>query len=254
MYWSQLVINVGEDPTRYRPARQWLRNAYRVHQRLCMAFPKHGIKYADPDFLAPFDPGCFVHDVKRTEDSGFLFRVEPTRPTVILVQSSVCPDWEYAFHNAEHLLREKRITSHELVDLKLVPGKRLSFRLLANPTKRLREASVRPDGDLVQDTWVGKRVPVADERLEQWLTRRAANAGFLVREEFTTVHPGYVYWNKTRDPKKSQHLRSVRYDGVLEIIEPKKLCNALMSGIGPAKSFGFGLLSVRQSNNDPFAP
>jgi len=55
---------------------------------------------------------------------------------------------------------------------------------------------------------------------------------------------GYVYVNKTRDPTKGQRLRSVRYDGLLEVLDEERFRESLLSGIGPAKAFGFGLLSI----------
>ena len=44
VYLSRLMIDIGNDPTRERPGRLWLRNLYHVHQRLCMAFPSAATK------------------------------------------------------------------------------------------------------------------------------------------------------------------------------------------------------------------
>ena len=68
-------------------------------------------------------------------------------------------------------------------------------------------------------------------------------AGFSIDNESTTVQAGYIFVSKTRDGK-GQRLRSVRYDGILEITDPDKFRNTLLCGIGPGKAFGFGLLSV----------
>ena len=80
MFLSLLHIDVGNDPDRPRPGRLWLRNLHPVHQRLCMAFPTKSRKVDDPDFLKPFATSDFgqgqVH-VRRDEDSGFLFRIDP---------------------------------------------------------------------------------------------------------------------------------------------------------------------------------
>jgi len=124
MYLSQLLVDVGANPDRPRPGRLWLRNLYRVHQRLCMAFPSDPRKQKDPAFLAPFasadfaycgqaeaamEPGGDVHE-ERTQEAGFLFRIdhrlwrcEPhgddaAMPSpMILVLSAREPDWGYAF-------------------------------------------------------------------------------------------------------------------------------------------------------------
>ena len=51
MYHSVLLVNVGADPNRLRPGRLWVRNLYRIHQRLCMAFPDDPRRRHDPAFL-----------------------------------------------------------------------------------------------------------------------------------------------------------------------------------------------------------
>ena len=97
MFLSLLHIDIGNDPDRPSPGRDWLRNVYRVHQRLCMAFPSASRKVDDPDFLAPFVTGDFGHNqvrVQRGEENGFLFRIDPSKrgEAAILVQSAVEPD------------------------------------------------------------------------------------------------------------------------------------------------------------------
>lgn len=107
MFLSTLLIETGVNPDRPRPGRLWLRNLYRVHQRLCMAFPSVEQKDSDIEFLKPFDPAGFNHvHGPRTAEQAFLFRIDPqarSNPT-ILVQSALKPDWDYAFSNAGYLL------------------------------------------------------------------------------------------------------------------------------------------------------
>lgn len=50
--------------------------------------------------------------------------------------------------------------------------------------------------------------------------------------------------NKIGKSGQGQRLRSVRYDGTLSVTDPVKFHQTLCSGIGPAKAFGFGLLSI----------
>jgi len=244
MYLSALLIDVGVNPDRPRPGRHWLRNLYRVHQRLCMAFPSAARKEDDPGFLAPFDPEDFgnsepaqVH-VPRGQEGGFLFRVDPGGGgrVVILVQSVVEPDWEYAFHNAKHFLAAP--WQVKPFDPCFTSGEQFRFRLAANPTRRLSKHS--PDA---REESIGKRVPVPSDRLIDWLDRRAQVAGFSLDKDATVVQAGYVYFNK-RGKGQGQRLRSARYDGTLTVTDPDSLRQALISGIGPAKAFGFGLLSL----------
>jgi len=90
---------------------------------------------------------------------------------------------------------------------------------------------------------VGKRVPVPTEMLEDWLSRRAELGGFRVRR-LASIQAGWAYMNKTRERGKGQRLRSVRYEGVLEVVDAGRFDDTLIEGIGPGKAFGFGLLSV----------
>ncbi len=263
MFLSCLLIDTGINPDRPRPGRVWLRNLYHVHQRLCMAFPSPRRKERDPDFLAPYAPGDFpeqrhladkkkaevepemlkhVHS-QRSPDSGFLYRIDPGPDgrAVILAQSAVKPDWDYAFQNAGFLLAAP--AEVKVYEPGFAAGQRLRFRVAANPTRKLSQHSRERDGKPVTEKWIGKRVPVPADQLHRWLARQAIVAGFSIDNESTTVQAGYIFVSKTRDGK-GQRLRSVRYDGILEITDADKFRNTLLCGIGPGKAFGFGLLSV----------
>ena len=282
MYLSHLMIEVGSDPDRPRPGRLWLRNMYHVHQRLCMAFlPSDSKKKKDdPEFLKPFSPDDFpetrqIADQKpeavgaealkhvhrpRDSESGFLFRVDPLpgASAAILVLSATQPDWDYAFHNADYLLAAPPSEPRRL-KVSIVPGARFQFRLAANPVRKVTGKSRNAKGEPFDEKWIGKHVPVpADEAsLRDWLERRAEPRWSAARNsedkqhppgfrlvEITGIQTGYVYFNKTRDAAKGQRLRSARFEGILEVSNPDDFRKTLICGIGPAKAFGFGLLSV----------
>ncbi len=243
MYLSCLLIDTGMNPDRPRPGRLWLRNRYRVHQRLCMAFPSKPRCERDPEFLTPFWPGDFaanqVHQ-RRTERLGFLFRIDPAPGgrAVVLVQSGVEPKWSYAFHNAHHLLAASpAMTKYEPA---YVPGQRYRFRLVGNPTRRRHQ---------IQEGQPKNRVPVPPSEFLNWLESRADHAGFRLLGE-PVMQSGFAYFRKSISPdgvspdRAGQRLRSVRYDGLLEVVDPSRLLDAVIQGIGPAKAFGFGLLSL----------
>ncbi|MCX5891207.1 MAG: type I-E CRISPR-associated protein Cas6/Cse3/CasE [Deltaproteobacteria bacterium] len=260
MYLSSLLINVGDNPDHPRPGRLWLRNLYHVHQRLCMAFPSDSRISEDPDFLKPFKPEEFginqVH-VKREADSGFLFRIDPLPGgrALILVQSALKPEWDYAFHNAVYLLAAP--PEVKSFDLFFTRGQSLRFRLVANPTRRLSRHSLEADGQPVNKKWIGKRVPVPNNQLFDWLARRAEPAGFSVQKDCTNVQPGYIYFKKpdkrvdlledgqkTEQKEEQSRLRSVRYDGILQVTDPARIKEIIIRGIGPGKAYGLGLLSL----------
>jgi len=261
MYLSCLLIDVGVNPDRPRPGRLWLRNLYRVHQRLCMAVPSTVRATEDPDFLAPFVSNDFA-DVKvaRSQDHGFLFRVDPLpgNRAMILVQSARKPDWNYAFQNAQHLLAGPPQT--QPFDPRFQPGEHLRFRLLANPVRKVSKSSLDLGGKPFDERWIGKDVPVPNVELDRWLLRRAEpewhatkNAsdqqppGFRI-ESITNIQPGYVNVSKGRDDAdKGRSRRSALYEGVLEVTNGDHFNVTISRGIGPAKAFGFGLLSVAKA-------
>ena len=271
MYLTCLLINIGENPDHPHPGRIWIRNLYHVHQRLCMAFPSASRLATDADFLKPWKPEDFpeqrnlaskkknevgyevlkhVH-ITRDENNGFLYRIDPQPAgrVVILVQSASKPDWEYAFHNADYLLAANpEVRQYNPCYRK---GEHLRFRLLANPTKRLTKNSIERDGQVVDPKWAGKRVPVPVEQLFDWLARRdlqtsSNRTGFSIEKDAVTIQAAYIYVNKSYSEEKEIMIRyrSVRYDGILTVTDPISLRKTISSGIGSAKGFGFGLLSL----------
>ncbi len=261
MYLSTLFIDLGTNPDRPRPGRLWLRNLYRVHQRLSMAFPSDAAKCGDPDFLQPFDPKEFDRQLRvpRTTDKGFLFRIDPQLGggrAVILVQSAAEPDWEYAFHNARHMLAAQ--PEWKIFDPRFQPGQRLRFRLLANPVRKItKDPVLSTEISSMEESQKPKktRVPAAD--LSMWLERRAEPGwsapknsedkqfppGFRLFE-IMNVQAGYVYVNDSMKKDGGRRYRSARYEGILEVTDPDRFRSTVIKGIGPAKAFGFGLLSV----------
>lgn len=253
MHLSNLLIDTGNDPDKPRPGRLWLRDLYRVHQRLCMAFPSAKRKNDDKDFLLPYKPEDFGTDtpgqvhVDRKVDSGFLYRIDPMGAgrVMILVQSAIKPDWDYAFHNAGHFLAAS--PEVKTFDPHFEAGQQYRFRLLANPTKKTgslkkEERQALSKIELKEKKGRhGKRVFVEDKDLVAWLTKRAEGAGFSCDVKPEDIRPGFIYVTLS---DSGQRLRSVLYEGALEITDAENFHAALIGGIGPAKAFGFGLLSV----------
>lgn len=258
MYLSALLINLGNNPDRPRPGRLWLRNLYRVHQRLSMAFPSDEQKSNDPDFLQPFNPDNFKQQLRisPTEKAGFLFRVDvqPGGRAVILVQSALEPDWEYAFHNARHFLASppecKTYVPH------FNKNQYLRFRLRANPT--VRRVKLK-DGTCDDRKNRPRHALYELEDQVAWLARQGALHGFelstsgtcdwfetdnrCAKYDVTVRDEGTIYTGRKAKDGDSRH-HSVLFEGHLRVTEETAFVEALRRGIGPAKTFGFGLLSV----------
>jgi len=245
MFISTLLIDTGTNPDRPRPARSWLQNMYRVHQRLCMAFPSKEREGKDEDFLDPFKPEDFgggqVHIDRRT-GNGFLFRIDVQLggTVVILVSSAIRPNWDYAFHNAGHFLAAPPQIKEYNPSFK--KGQFFKFRLTANPTRRCTKNSKDSNGNPVNPQYIGKRIPVPFDMLKEWLIVRGKKGGFAIHD--TVVQSGYIYIYKQDDKPESKRLLSVRFDGMLTVTDPDQFRKTIVAGIGSGKAFGFGLLSI----------
>lgn len=258
MYLSSLRIDLrasGAGPT---IGGKWLSNRYRVHQRLCMAFPAPQRLIADPDFLAPFAPADFpmlregadrhrdevgadelaqVH-APRTARDGFLFRIDPVREGAqIIVQSATVPNWSYAFANFRGVLAAEPQV-REFAPL-FARGQRLQFRLEANPMRKIDTKST-PDGTRRH----GRRVPVPAAACVDWLRRFEGAAGFSVDPQAVRLESGVARARKSSDSSDGVSYFTARFEGVLTVVGPEAFSQKLFAGFGSAKAYGFGLMSV----------
>jgi CRISPR system Cascade subunit CasE len=117
-------------------------------------------------------------------------------------------------------------------------GARFHFRLKANTTKKIGTKS-GPGG--VRNN--GKRVEVRGDELRLgWLRRHADASGFAVTGARVT---------EVKSRGHDVRVAGAIFDGVLEVLDPSVFRKALEEGIGPAKAYGFGLLSIRPVTQSP---
>jgi CRISPR system Cascade subunit CasE len=111
-------------------------------------------------------------------------------------------------------------------------GARFHFRLRGNTTKKIRTKS-EPGGARKN----GKRVELrGDEARLRWLRRHAEASGFA----FSALRVTEV---KSRG--NQIRVAGALFEGTLEVTDPAAFRKALEDGVGPAKAYGFGLLSIR---------
>ena len=122
----------------------------------------------------------------------------------------------------------------------LEAGQRWVFRLRANPVR-----SVRAEG---RDR--GQRVPVAGEaRRMEWLLRQGSAHGFTVPGGAHERPNARVSEDRTEQFRRrtgtgTVTLKTVTFEGLLQVTDPAALREALVSGIGPAKGYGCGLITL----------
>lgn len=236
MYLSCLILNPLN-----RQVRRDLANPVEMHRTLLKAFP------ARPG------PAAF------RSEHGVLYRVDVyprNRRPHVLIQSQTEPDWSFLNDWPGYLAdaggenpRVKDITGQYA---QLKDGQVLAFRLRANATRKI-ETKTGPDRLRRNGRRVALRTPDA---LTQWLERKAGAAGFavsrvqaapevadcIIRPEQDQAAFRRASGNSPRQAPMT--FGSAVFEGKLRITDRDAFLRALADGIGSAKGYGFGLLSI----------
>lgn len=188
-----------------------------------------------------------------TSEERLLFRVEPEPGAggpVVMVQSQNPPDWSPFLENG-YLVRAD---GPKAFSPGIEVGQVLRFRLVANPVVKKKTAdkkhSVRVP--LIHLYREDNQTRFEDGRREfagyyDWLMRKGAQHGFSVIKAqdapFRLSPRSRSGEAKSYEKRDIPHF-GVRFDGELRVDDPALLMEALKTGVGPAKAFGFGLLSL----------
>lgn len=217
MMLSRLFLNPAS-----RDVQRALGDAHRMHRTIMSAMPE-----------APVADARSFH--------GVLYRCEADRTTgriLLLVQSKSHPDWtklprSVLLDLGEELANPATRSMAPVLE-SLRTGQQLAFRLRANATRKVHPSTERPNGT---------RVPVrGDDGRIAWLNRHATGHGFDVIDGSARAaeEPTMLGFRSGR----RLTFASVLYDGILRVTDEGRFREALCTGIGPAKAFGFGLMSV----------
>jgi CRISPR system Cascade subunit CasE len=116
----------------------------------------------------------------------------------------------------------------------LAPGRRVRYRIAANPAKRKRLP-------LEEKKKRGPIQALTGPEADQWWIRRAANAGLEVHTLLPTPLPAL---RSRVNGKTGMRHHLTNYDGTATITDPDALNQAVVAGIGRGKPYGAGLLSL----------
>lgn len=191
-------------------------NAYELHRALWQLFPD------------------------RPDDSrSFLFRVESLSRhsgAQILLQSEYEPVPGST---------DARCLASKPVNFRFAQDQQFRFRLRCNPVKAVkddRKGMVTRNGTTYTRSL---RVPLINETEQQhWLERKLEQVGAQL-QLVNVIQEAPLYFRKNRE-KRSGKIQPVLFEGVLLVREHQSFYQAVIDGIGPAKSFGMGLLSLAQ--------
>lgn len=181
---------------------------------------------------------------------GLLYRVDMGRDggAMVVLQSKVRADFSrlppaYFVDATDERFFSLGWSSNpkqEPLDLaNIARGDKFLFRLRANVTKRI-DTKTRADGTPSN----GRRVPLrGDEARYAWLVRKAKTAGFSLVDARMQEERS----ESGRRGEMTLSFAGVRFDGILEVTDPPGFRSAVTDGIGPAKAYGFGLLSIARA-------
>ena len=237
IYLSRLMLD-----SMSRRVQKELSTPYEMHRTLCHAFP-----------------GLSEDEWKAAR---VLFRADGENDRLsLLVQSHCAPDWNaFATHlsGVRYFLGEVAVKEWTP---KFENGQNLRFRLQANPIFAPKENGAR--------NGTRRGLYREAERLD-WLRCQGETHGFEMALVSTTlrrtdqkkvVFRGAEYNELTLDlpicemidlndgrrfalPSQKSQFSAARFDGLLGVSDPEKFARAVENGIGKARGFGFGLLSV----------
>jgi len=215
MFLSLLELNL-----RSRRVQRELANRYELHQTLMHAFK--------PD---------------KPENERLLFRLEIEENCAkVIIQTQSAPSWSFLMEEEgfKHYLSDDRLPNPQVKSFTphFDTGQRFYFRLQANPT--CRKAIYKDKNGH------GKRIGLYKEEEQwQWLKNKGQNFGFLPLDtNLKAIGVIQGIQKRKEEEKHSLKILGIQYDGILQVTDPAIFGRALCSGIGSAKGFGFGLLSL----------
>lgn len=211
MYLSRLLLN-----PRNRQAQRETADPYNLHRTILRAFGSDR-KAAN-----------VLHRLEINPRSGQM---------MLLVQSKTAPDWGWLVETGV-LLPVDPFSGLDNPAVKEVSpplrdGQTLQFRLTANPS--IKKVRRNENGERRNSN----RVPLVHEAKQlEWLQKQATDNGFRI------LNAEIGQAQKQTSRKKKITVYTVQFNGRLQITNAATFTQALQKGIGPAKAFGCGLLSI----------
>ncbi len=202
---------------------------------------------------------------------------EPRRPALLVLSQSK-PSWEHLVEQAswpEAQEQQAQVRDYEPLLAQITQGQAFAFRLTANPVQstktpdKLTTAQQKARERQPQRSVVVGHRTVAHQL--QWLLDRAASWGMRLlaaRTDTPALDAKDDDHSPAADPaqappdvritarqrisfaRKDQQrvtLQQVTYDGHLVVEDPERLQQTLLSGVGKAKAYGCGLLTLAPS-------
>lgn len=231
--WSEVFISRIQLNPRRRDAWRLLGNPQRMHAAVLSSFPNPpvGDRGGEPRVLWRLD---------QDDDRCFLYVVSPDPP-----------DFAHLAEQAGWPTTERGTSKpYESFLAGLRPGQLWAFRLAANPT---RYVPAKEGGK-------AKRLAhVTVRQQEAWFLEKADAAGIRVTTAAVPSDDGEVPVPELAVTRRNTHrfdrngapgsvtIGTAQFDGRLEVVDAAALRRALVTGLGPAKAYGCGLMTLARA-------
>lgn len=230
MYISRVPLNGAR-----RAAMELLTSPSKMHGAVESSFPPLVSESAISD--AAGADGRILWRVDRAADGGrgaWLYVVSPRRPDFTHLCEQAGWPVEGGWETKEY---------EPLLD-RIEAGMKCRFRLKANPVRKvLKDRGARSDRDVV-GTIQGH---VTVDQQVKWLIDRSEPHGFKVlrdASDLPQVRVGERGKGSFFHSGSRATLSMAVYDGVLEVLDAELFRHTLCFGLGRAKAFGCGLMTV----------
>lgn len=187
------------------------------------------------------EPPRILWRLDRHQKGYYLYIQSPIRPDLTqLVEEAGWPDIDTSFgvKSYQHFLDQ------------LTEGTSWNFRLVATPTRAVKSEGAKRS----------KRIPIVrDEDRIKWLASRAEGWGFEIPQVSTNpsaaetddlavaiVEKDRIRFQRGKRgaPGSLVTLNRVAFEGILTVKDPAVLRRAMRDGLGAAKAYGCGLLTL----------
>ena len=186
----------------------------------------------NPEIMHGMVESCFTGERKRT-----IWRLDYLNDDLfLLLLSHDRPDFTHLASQIGFAGKSGETKDYSVLFPKIKEGTSWRFRLTANPVTSIPDAEGKR----------GKKKAITITIYQrEWLARQGNQHGFvLLPDQYDVVHSE---WRQFRNKGRTISVLCAAFEGVLTVTDSEKFIKALKEGIGRAKAYGMGLLTVMKN-------
>lgn len=181
-----------------------------------------------------------VESCFESKDKRRLWRIDPLNDRLyLMVLSAEKP--EYAYMIAKYAIKDEtpEFVDYEKLLNRIESGEKYHFRLCANPVISVNDVKECK----IKKTRGKLHAHLTPKHQKQWLIDRAGKNGFSLKEEEFDVQSDTNHHFRKKAGNKV-FIKKVCFEGVLTVENADLIKNTLVLGLGRAKAYGCGMLTL----------